>query len=76
MLEMRSTDISTKLLNDMMVLSDEVLELSSTRFTVNNIDNRMDDLSVVINDLSSMKYRAEVILSVKSCFSEKLSSAS
>lgn len=76
MLEMRSNDISTKLLDDMMVLSDEVLELSSTRFTVNNIDNRMDDLSVVINDLSSMKYRAEVILSMKSCFSEKLSSAS
>jgi len=48
-----------------MVLSDHVLTMESTRFTVNNVDNRLDDLSVHVDWLldqpQQIGYRSEVI---------------
>ena len=56
------------------MLGDHVLTMDSTRFTVNNVDNRLDDLSVHVDWLldqpQQAEYRAEVIHQIKEHFSE------
>jgi len=68
---MKSDEVNLFVLKEKMVLSDVVLDLSSTRFTVNNVDNRLDDLSVYVNDmLEDISYRSDVIKDIKQHFSD------